>query len=335
MEIPRKIRKTKWGLGLVALVASLTLTLFAPFALAASPESISMDVSPANPKPGENVTIKLSSYAANLDSVMISWSVDGQSTLSGIGQKSLSVTAGGSGTTMNIAVQILLPDGQITKSVALRPGNMTLLWQANDSYVPPFYRGKALPSADSSIKVVAMPEIRVGATMANPKSMTFYWEKNYINQQNASGYGKNYFTFVNDFLDDNNRVSVEAFTAGEGASAAATINVDIFEPEMLFYKNDPALGTLWEQALQDTHFINGEEVVVAAPYFISPKELWRPELVWRWFINDMLVDAPSYAAHVMPLRATPGASGTSKVKLEVENQYKFFQATSKEIFINF
>jgi len=33
---------------------------------------------------------------------------------------------------------------------------MVLLWQADDSYVPPFYEGKALPSPNSEIKVVAM-----------------------------------------------------------------------------------------------------------------------------------------------------------------------------------
>lgn len=309
--------------------------VYVPIVFALSPDSVDITVVPENPAPGENVTISLSSFAADLDSVMISWSLNGQSALAGIGQKTFSVTAGAAGTTTTVAAQVLLPDGRIDRTVTLRPGNLTLLWQANDSHVPPFYRGKALPTSDSSIKVVAIPEIKSGNGLANSKSMTYRWEKNYINQQGASGYGKASFTFVNNFLDDNNNVSVEVATPDYQYSAAGNINVPIFDPEIVFYKKDSNLGVLWERALQDTHTISGEEIVVAEPYFISPKELWRPELLWRWFINDTLVDVPAYASNTMPLRANPGATGTSKVKLEVENQYKYFQTAEKEILISF
>ena len=51
---------------------------------------------------------------------------------------------------------------------------MVLLWQANDSYVPPFYKGKALPGADTKIKIVAMPEIRSGSLLDTLDDETYH-----------------------------------------------------------------------------------------------------------------------------------------------------------------
>src|SRR3989344_8042891 len=158
---------------------------------AISPSAINVSIAPQNPAPNENVTITLSSFAANLDIVTISWIVNGKTALSGIGIKSFSTTVGGVGTEVRVAAKIMLPDGQIDKNIILRPSVLALLWQANDSYVPPFYKGKALPSSGTEIKVVAMPEIRVGATTANPKTLSYDWKKNYSNSPADSGYGKN------------------------------------------------------------------------------------------------------------------------------------------------
>src|SRR3990167_3192742 len=149
-----------------------------PFkANAASPSSISVNVVPENPAPNENTSITLSSYANNLDSVLISWSVNGKSVLSGIGKKSFSVNAGAAGSETSVVATISLPDGAIDTRIIIRPAVMVLLWQANDSYVPPFYKGRALPTPDSEVKVVAMPEIKSGSGFVDSKKMTPIWEQ--------------------------------------------------------------------------------------------------------------------------------------------------------------
>src|ERR1035437_6016511 len=74
---------------------------------------ISANVVPPNPVPYDNVTITLSSYTVNLDSVSISWFVNGKSIKTGIGQKSFSVTAGASGSTTQVTVKMFIPDGEV------------------------------------------------------------------------------------------------------------------------------------------------------------------------------------------------------------------------------
>lgn len=326
-------------MGLKYLLVCLVLVLGVGFAdpvLAVSPSSILVDVSPQNPSPNSNVNISLRSYAANLDSVQINWFINDKSALSGVGKKSLSLTIGDSGTTTTVRARILLPDGQIEKTVVLKPSSMILLWQASDSYVPPFYKGKALPVSDSKIKVVAMPEIKTSAnTSVNPKNMNYVWKKDLNNQPNESGYGKNFFIYSGSFLDSSNSISAIATTGDQKSQAEGQINITPTNPEIVFYKNDTSMGVLLDQALSNQYQIQGEETLAAIPYFISPKEIGRPELIWNWYINGILVENKNSKSNMIPLQVAGDSSGISTLKLEIENSYKIFQTAKKEISIQF
>jgi len=302
---------------------------------AISPNSIYVNVVPENPAPGENTSITLSSYASNLDSVLISWSVNGKKILSGVGKKTFSLSAPASGGEANVTATIMLPDGSIEKTIIIRPAVMALLWQANDSYVPPFYKGKALPTADSQIKIVALPEIKSGSQMVSPKNMTYAWKKDYTNNPDGSGYGKNFFIYTSDYLDDSNNISVTASTLDQKYSSKASVDMPTFQPKIVFYKNDANLGTLWEKALENGYRINGDEIIEAAPYFISPKDIRIPFLVWNWSINGNPVEMLDVRKNLIPLRAQAGVSGTSRIKLEINNIYKIFENASKEINVEF
>ena len=194
----------------------LLLYLIATFALfgiipalkiyAAPPSGILVDVVPSNPAPRENTNITLKSYENNLDSVLITWSVDGKKISSGIGKKAFSVNAPGAGSEISVTATISLPEGAIETKIIIKPVVMVLLWQANDSYVPPFYKGKALPAPDSEVKVVAMPEVKNGSSNVPPQNMVYRWKKDYTNNVDGSGYGKNFFLFTNDYLENSNNI---------------------------------------------------------------------------------------------------------------------------------
>jgi len=326
----------KFRLSLLYLIT--VLIVFGSFALkvnAASSDSILVDIAPPNPAPNENTIITLSSYANNLDSVLISWSVNGKTVASGTGKKSFSITAPAAGGQTNVVATISLPDGIINTPITIKPSVMELLWQATDSYVPPFYRGKALPTAESEIKVVAIPEVRNGSSNVPPQNMTYSWQKDYTNNVDGSGYGKDFFTYISDYLDNSNNVSVTASTVDQKYSSDASLDIGMTQPKILFYKNDNDLGTIWEQTLADGHKIQGSEIVQAVPYFISPKELLNPTLVWSWFINDSSVSLTSFKKYLMPLQAQSGVSGTAKLRLDIASQDKIFETASKEMNITF
>ncbi len=300
-------------------------------AFAVSPDSILVNVVPENPAPNETVTITLNSYSSNLDSVPITWRVDGIKSLSGIGKKTFSVNAPALSKVINVSVLISLPDGDITKTIAVRPAETVLLWQANDSYVPPFYKGKAMPSAQSEIKVVAMPEIK-GVT---PSSLIYTWKQDYNNMQDASGYGKNSFIYTTDYLDSSNNIDAVVSTTDQSQSSEANIDIPTVDPKIVFYKNDPKFGTLFDASLQDGHIIQGSEILEASPYFISPKDLRNPILSWSWYINDSPTSTAGFMPNLIPLKVQSGVSGTSRIKLQVNNNFKIFENITKEISVQF
>jgi len=302
---------------------------------AASPSSISVNIAPESPAPRENVNITLTSYINNLDSVLISWSVDGKNVLADIGKKSFSFNAPDAGQETKIVANIALPDGNIEKTIIIRPAIMTLLWQAEDSYVPPFYRGKTLPTPESNVRVVAMPEVKNGSQVVNPKNMVYAWKKDYNNDQTNSGYGKNFYIYINDYLDDSNNISVNASTTDQSYSSSASIDIGTYQPKIIFYKNDINLGTLWEQALSNGHKIIGDEILEAAPYFLSPQDLRIPILTWDWSINNVFVNSSGTRKNLLPIKVQQGISGTSKIKLEINNTYKLFENAKKEINVEF
>lgn len=301
----------------------------------ASQNSILVNIIPENPAPNENVNITLSSYTSNLDSVLITWFLDGKKTSGGVGKKSFSLNAPASGKETVVVATVSLPDGNIEKRIIVRPSIMVLLWQANDSFVPPFYKGKAMPTGDSEIKVVSMPEIRNNGNLVDINNMTYSWKLDYTNNQGSSGYGKNYFIYNNDYLDDVNNVSVVANTLDQKYSSEANIDIRTTEPKILFYKNDTNMGTLWEKSLSSGHRIENDEIIEAAPYFISPKEIRTPTLVWKWSINNNLIEVLDFRKNLIPLKTQTGVSGTAKIKLEINNTDKVFQTATKEINVEF
>lgn len=300
--------------------------------IAVSPSSIQVNVAPENPAPGESVRITLASYASNLDSVSISWSVDGKAMASGIGVKSFDTKAPPAGEETRVSATVALPDGSIEKVILIRPITMALLWQANDSYVPPFYKGKALPTPDSEVKIVALPETKSGVTDQN---MVYAWQKDYTNDPGGSGYGKNFYIYHNDYLDDSNTIGVTVATTDQKYSSQASLTLGTFQPDIIFYKNDPSLGTIWEHALENDHTVTGEEIIQAAPYYISPSEIRAPSLVWDWSINGSYVATSGVGRNFFPVKAQPGMSGVASIGLEINNTYKLFESATKELRVQF
>jgi len=318
--------------GIFITIAALVVVFSPILTLAVSPSAINVGLFPQTPAPYENVTITLSSYAANLDTVNIEWLVGGRTTSSGVGQKTFQVTTGAAGVETRVVAQIYLPDGQIDKNIILRPANMVMLWQANDAYVPPFYQGKAFPTEGSEIKVVALPEIRVGTGYANPKNLAYEWQKDYSNSPNDSGYGRNFLTYISDYLEPESNFSVVARTLDGAYTSGGSITVGAYEPEILFYRQDPEQGVVWERALPNPYRMSAtEEVLFAAPYNISPADIRRPELIFRWLINNAALPTRIIDKNILPVRAEAGASGRSSVRVEIENSDQIYSSASGEI----
>ena len=305
-------------------------------ARASDPSDISVVMDPENPAPNQNVTITLSSYVDDLHSTLVTWSVNGRKSTSGIDVTTFSVTAPLLGQAETVVATISLPDGDLNETILIKPSIMVMLWQAEDSYVPPFYEGKALPTPSSEIKVVAMPEIKNGSGFINSNNLVYTWQLDQNNQENDSGYGKNSFTYASDFLDDSNDVSVDVASLDQQSTTEGAVNIKTVAPKIDFYNDDPTLGPVWQQAMFGGYQILGNTAVIqAAPYFVSPKDFRIPFLTFTWSVNGQQVPTLPYNKSLLPLQVPAGTSGTSQIGLEIDSTQNLTETVSKTMNLNF
>lgn len=295
-----------------------------------------LDISPQYPGPNQSITAILGSHVVNLNKSNITWFVDGQKIISGIGKKSFSFTTGSLGSNTELSVNIDTVDGQnISKRMNITVADIDMLWEAYDAYTPPFYKGKALEPSQGQVKVVAMPNLVNQSGKVNINNLSYSWKKDGNPQQNSSGWGKNYFIFRNSYLDRNNVVEVKVSDITGGTNTSGKITLTPIKPKILFYKNDPILGIKWEKTLGDDFTINPSgEIIVAEPFFFSPKNINSDELSFNWSINGSKIETPS-PKNILAIKPDGEQTGNSIIKLLVENTETLFQSLTKQIQVSF
>ncbi len=322
------------------LVIALCLTAQAiPFhAIAQSVVTeVNITITPENPEPFGEVTVELISYLRNLSSAQISWTEDGKVTEAGVGKTIYKFHAKDSGIPTIITAIITFAGGDTqTKRILVVPMGVDLLFEAPDSAVPPLYKGKALPSKEGKLKIVAMPSIKnASGAYTSPDKLLYKWKNNYEDDLEGSGYGKNSYIIDSDFLTSVAHVGLTISSLSGALSASKQADFGFFPPHLYFYPIDPLYGPLFDRALTSEQDITGDDFsIFAMPYFLSPKDLRSKDLNYTWEVNGEEVDNKSYG-NVLTLQRGEDNKGDAGVKLNVENSNKLFQSIDKFITLHF
>jgi len=295
-----------------------------------------LTISPEHPESKEDVTATLNSYSTDLDKANIVWSINGQEKNSGIGKKSFYFKMEDMGYSTILSVSIDTIDGQnILKTTTINPANVDMLWEASDSYVPPFYKGKALAPSQGTFKVTAIPNLINQDGKVNINNLSYTWKKDGKIQTKSSGWGKNSFTFINSYLDKDNVIEVQVSDISGYTNASGKITLKTTNPKIIFYKNDPESGTRWETALSNGFRINPNgEILTIEPYFFSPKNLNSSSLKFDWFLNKEQIETPN-PKNILSIKPEAGQSGNATIKIDINNINTLFQSMSKQIEVSF
>ncbi|MFA5933996.1 MAG: hypothetical protein WC795_02125 [Candidatus Paceibacterota bacterium] len=296
--------------------------------------SVFVSVSPESPQPFKNTSITLTSFSLDLDKSNIIWSLNGKTSLSGIGKKSFSFTTGAVGTVSTIDIAITIGSNRVDKKVIIQPTSIDLLWEALDSYTPPFYKGKAMPIKESQIKVVAIPNTKTPTGQVKPENLVYNWKQNFSSSQSSSGYGKSSFIFRNDYLNPSDQISLEASAVSQGFSAAADLVITPGKPSIVFYEKNPLRGVDYAKALTNSFNMQGDETtIVAEPYFFSLKNGREGrELIYSWYINNEQTGTIDKMSELL-VRAGD-QSGTAKLFVKIKSVPWLFQGAQKTLDIN-
>lgn len=322
------------------LSTALFLVFFAAFpgVLAAqlgAGNGVSVSAEPALPAPREKVVLTLTSYAVNLDTASISWSVNGTPALSGKGVKSFSFFAGEAGEAARVSVSVAPTGGQASiQSITLTPGEVDLVWEAVGSYAPPFYRGKALPSSESEIRVIALPNMKSGGTRLKAENLVYRWKRNQKTELGSSGYAKNSLSFKGGYEETLDRVEVTATTQDGAVGARGGAAIAISAPLIVFYEDRPLEGIHYEEALPARFTLGNEEMkVVAEPYFFSSRE--KDALPFEWRMNGKRTEGNEEDKSSITLRTPVGGSGIAALFLSIVHPSKLMQSKEGGLYLRY
>ena len=306
-------------------IVILCIGFFAPLAVfAAGLDLINFSTNPKTPGPHEDVTISMNSYAVDLNTATIIWFVNKSPSKQGIAEKTLTIRTGDLGTKTIVDITILGNTGKINKQIVIAPAEVDVLWEAQ-TYTPPFYKGKALPSYKSLVRVTAIP--RFNALTSDPTQYYYKWKYNKI-QGAGEGLGKNSIVIPMGWADSKIPVSVTVDLPGTDWSGYKLTNVPGHEAKLVLYEQAPLLGIQFDHALltrQATKVGVGNTFNVhAVPYYFSTDNLQNGELIYTWTVNRSTV-----VSGLDPLNITLTKQGKAEenfaVSLRVQNPKRILQ----------
>jgi hypothetical protein len=313
------------------VISLVSLFLLAPSMLYAQAiDNFSVTLNPKYPKEFEKVTISLDSFSFNLDKSKITWKENGVVVAEGTGLKTKSFTAPANGKSKKIRMSVFNQNGYLLeKELNLAPQTVDLLWEATDTYTPPFYKGKALPSEQSIIKVVAIPNFVENDKVLDRSKVIFTWSLNDIQRDSFSGFGQNFFPFKMDPLEASDLVKVKASSYDSSSSVENSIYIPKTSPEIVIYEENPLLGVLWDRAFTGgIRLSSNETTFVAEPYFFSGKKNIADSLNFSWTVGGVVNKESTF--NKLTVRR-PSDSGSTNIGIYISHINKILQEAEKKI----
>ena len=286
---------------------------------------LSLTAEPQNPGPNSSVRLSVKSVLLDLERSAITWYANGVVIGSGVGVSETSVVTGPLGTETLVRVETRGEDQSASATGVFRPTEIDLLWEA-DSYVPPFYRGRALPSAGSNVRFFAVPRFkRVGGTsLVSPDDLIYTWKKGGKIIQSISGRGQHSVTFEAPTLLGPDTISVDVRTTDGVLQDSSSVRIPSVEPLLVLYENHPVFGILYHRALESPATVPEVETTFSVvPYFAPIQNPDDNSLVYKWQVgNTSIPSNPTYPSAIT-INAE-GTSGLARIQLAITHISNFF-----------
>lgn len=277
--------------------------------------ALTISANPEYPGPNSIVTLTAESPLLDLEDSDIEWSVNGNSAGSG---QSIKVPLGGLGQETDVSVSVSGESGNDSATLSLVPTSVDLLWEA-DSYVPPFYRGRAQAGSGSSIRVMAIPHfVNTDGTTVPSSEINFTWKLNGAIDETQSGLGESSAIFPAATLYDSDVIDVTAQAQGASLAGESSVTIRTLPPDLVLYEDNPLFGVTYYDALPQSSTASESDTSFAAvPYFANAASANDPSLAYAWTVNG----SPVAAAPQDPSEITIDAesAGVASIGLSISN----------------
>ena len=214
-------------------------------------------------------------------------------------------------------------------------GFVDLVYQSN-SYVPAFYEGRALPSSDTRVVIVATPFLTLkNGRAASAKDLVYTWEKNGLVLGAQSGPGKQTLAIRTNALPGEPVEVGVTVKASDGSSLSRSLVIAPISPVILLYENDPLLGVRAERtANQGFVFTQPEVSLIAYPFYFETLFRNNPILSYTWLLNGAEVK-PKEDSPTEIIMRRGGSSGDSSLRVTITNPSKVYEVAAGTVPVSF
>lgn len=317
-------------------IISLTTILFFASPVSAqvyAPTDLIITSDTKYPQPNQQITLRSEYYLSDTNRATVTWYENGSLKQQGIGQTEFVFTVGDVGETTTIRTVLTTQEGvTLSQTRSFTPASLTLVWQA-DTYTPPFYKGKALASSASPLRIVAIPHFQTGGgAVLDPDTLYYEWNLNGQTLNNGSGQGVQHIDIIGVSNFGETNISVTVTSPGKSLSQKATLSIPLTRPDIVFYQFDPLLGALYQRALSNPAVFEGTSLSIKAePYFV--RNTTKEAGFFRWSgDNETLSSNPSDSS-VVSLEKTRGSTGRTTLRAFFETLTQGFGTLEKTITI--
>ncbi|MEK7552896.1 MAG: hypothetical protein AAB505_02195 [Patescibacteria group bacterium] len=208
-------------------------------------------------------------------------------------------------------------------------GTVDLIWEA-ETYTPPFYRGRSLPTSGSLVRVIAIPHFyNANGQRIKDEQLFFRWNKDRADLSSASGAGKNVLTYrPSHAAGSANSIEVTVGRTATDAGVKARVAVLVVTPKIIFYSD--------ERVVKNLSLATDQAEIIAEPFYFSLAEQQNKTLKFNWQMNGRPTETARTDPRLMTL-TTPadGATGQALVELKITNPLRPLQTATAKLPVSF
>ncbi len=312
----------------VALVFLLFSPLFvnAQFSGFGVESELSIQSEPQYPSPGTQATLSLDDYSGGAFGAEIAWYLNDTFIPGSQNARSVVVQVGAAGKT-DVVKAVLTTNGisrVLTKNIT--PYYLDIIIEPQ-THVPGFYKGRALPSIDSTVYATGF--LSDGSTF-KPRDLLYLWKINQTVIEGGPLRNRNTISFTMP-RDSYSTLSLQVSTPTGEILAKRTIGIPTVSPQVHFYEVNALYGVESRSLKEDFNMIGESATIIAEPYYLDSNIFNYPSLL-EWKINDELVSGGNNP-YTITLQKT-GYPGAATLNFHVRSTTRLLQGGRQQLTVN-
>ena len=285
----------------------------------------SLVVAPDYPNPNEQVTVRFDDFRSGATGATLTWFYNGSAIKDANNKREVRLIAPQAGS--RATVKLVLTYKGITEvfSTIITPVYLDIIIEPQ-THVPGFYQGRALPSAGSQVKGIAL--LNNGKPLGN--NYSYLWR---INDEVLSGGPQNQGNVVlfKMPMGSNSTISLQVSGVSGEVIARRTILLPATKPQLHFYEINPLLG-LRNKSLTNLNLISSNAIIRSEPYYLDSQVFNSPNIL-AWTINNSPVSQDIDNPYVITLEKT-GEPGEATLGFHVRSTIDLLQGARGVMNIN-